>query len=180
LNCSLTTGNGGCDFDAGSYDVHAVSVVAEFCELVSRIAGTDGDGIWSRGGRSLAGVLVLITSGDDEGDAGRDGASDDLVFGSAVGTTEGHVDDGGSLLLLGLLGYPGDGLKDALAVSTSVTAHALDCDERDLASDSVGVGADGACHVSAVTFTIFVPSITGGVDSPTGSTSKLRVADIDS
>ena len=109
-------------------DIKDSAVVGETSAVVRYISGTDGDGVWCRGGRVVGGISIVVTGSDDDGDTGGDGRGDSRVDSSGVRATERHGEDSLATLARGVSADELDTADDAGVGSGSIAIEDLDSD----------------------------------------------------
>jgi hypothetical protein len=163
----LAADPGGLDVKTRSKDVVALAVVGEVGALVSKSAGTDGDGVLSGSRRVVAGVSVVVTGGNSEVDTSVDSSVDSLVKDGGFATAQAHVGSRAlealSLALLGDadllevgLGGVLNTLDDVGHGARAVGAEDLDGLDVSLLGDTVLLAGNSARAVCSVSVAILV------------------------
>lgn len=175
---SLGSNPGRGDLDTGSKDLDALAEGREGGNVIVDIRGTDGQSLGGTGGRTRAGVDVLVvTGGDNDGDVGTEKATDGIVQGAGGTTTKRHVDDG--LLALVDADDPVKSSNDSRSGTRALTVEDLDTDEVDLLGNTVGVSSDGTSDVGTVTVLVGVGRALDEVVAHLGTAAKVDMGGVD-
>lgn len=160
---SATSRPEGLDVNGGSNDVNNTAVVGKLVLGVVDVRSSDGASRRLRSGRVLASVIVLVTSGGSDKYAAVGKGLDGIVGGLVVATTQAQVDDNTvGAVAVGRVAGNKVKTRDDTRVGTSATTGVavieenLDTEDVDALGDTVGVGANGAGNVGAVTAVVVV------------------------
>lgn len=173
----------------GSEDVSALSVVGEVGTAVIKSRGTDGDGLRSSSGGVVAGISVVVASGDSKVNTSADGSVDGSIESLGLTTTKRHVGDGalealalavlGLLLLLEMAGRSElDTLDNVGHGSGAVRSEDLDSIDVGLLGNTVLLAGDSTGAVSTVTVAILIGIARGNGLTPVGTTLEVDVVDV--
>lgn len=173
----------------GSEDVSALSVVGEVGTAVIKSRGTDGDGLRSSSGGVVAGISVVVASGDSKVNTSADGSVDGSIESLGLTTTKRHVGDGAlealALAVLGLLlllemagGSELDTLDNVGHGSGAVRSEDLDSIDVGLLGNTVLLAGDSTGAVSTVTVAILIGIPRGNGLTPVGTTLEVDVVDV--
>jgi hypothetical protein len=148
--------------DARGKDVDASAKVGEAGTVVCRLVDSaNRNGEFGRAGRSVPGVLVLVTSSHNRDDTGVEDGVDGRVEGPGHRTAKRHVHDGLATKASG--GGVGNheihARKDARVGSRAILVQHLDSNQLDVLSHTVCLAPNSARNVGAVAVLIRVLSL---------------------
>lgn len=182
----LAANPGGEDVETRSKDVSALSVVGEVGTLVLKRRGGNSHGVLRGSRRVVAGVSIVIASGNGEVQTSLDTSVDGILKSLRLATTKTHVRNATLEALLALLGplemglnSPFDTLNDIGHGARPAGSQDLDSKEVGLLGDTVLLTGDGSRAVSAVAVTIGILIVVRDGLAPSGPALEVNVLNVD-
>jgi len=178
----VITNPGGGDGSTRSENVGTFAVVGERAALIDLLdsaggegGGTDGDGGFDARGRTVAGVGVIVTSGNNHQEASGDGGLHGVIESKRGTAAERHVSDGGLASGLLLVGGPVDTIDDTRVGTATVVAEHLDGEDVGLLGKTPLVTDSSGSDVGSVSVLVSVGGSAHSVVAPESTSGVLEV-----
>jgi hypothetical protein len=163
--------SGGKDLDASSVvGIAASGIKLGILSLIADSGGTDSDGTGLRSRRNIAGILVLISSSNNENQTTLNSGGKGIIESLAVTSSKRHVGNSGSLFSVG--GSPLNSRNDSSIGTRTSASENLNGNDRDLLGNTIQSSTNSSGNVSSVTIAIGVSAISSEIGTPCGSSSR--------